>query len=301
VYRGYGGKEMQKPLTCLFGRQAMQTADLVLAIAVPLVALCAGWVGVEMSLTPPDRLTGKTRFFYRAAFIGLMLAAIGLDIWQTARNAQQQERANTEFQQTQGQLSNKVSEQGGKLDAISHFEQQFLSFVSQQRPTNPDDSTKAYEAMALTVMKMAQGSSSGSSTGEATRLRILYENSELDGRTIENLSPPNLKVIQLAEIKIKNTGPHEARDVSARLYFSKQVMEQGFWEFTASDESNFISAFHFGGMGLLIHPQETWNLPVFSSQIISNWEPNDVIMCKLKIFYGSESPVIINFSIRQKK
>jgi hypothetical protein len=76
-------------------------------------------------------------------------------------------------------------------------------------------------------MKMAQGSSPGSSTGEATHLRILYENSELDGRTIANLSSPSLKTIQLSEIKIKNIGPHEARDVSAGLYLSRQVIEQG--------------------------------------------------------------------------
>jgi hypothetical protein len=51
----------------------------------------------------------------------------------------------------------------------------------------------------------------------------------------------------------------------------------------------------------VIHPQETWNLPAFNSQIVQNWEVNEVIMCKLKVFYGSEAPVIINFSIRQNK
>jgi len=42
----------------------MQIADLVLAITVPLVAMLAGWVGVEMSLTPADRLTVKQRSSY---------------------------------------------------------------------------------------------------------------------------------------------------------------------------------------------------------------------------------------------
>lgn len=279
----------------------MQTADLVLAIAVPLVALCAGWVGVEMSLTPPDRITPRKRLQYRAAFIVLMLAAIGLNIWQTARNAQQQEQAKTEFQKTQAQLSSKVSEQSGKLDAISHFEQQFLAFVSQQRSSTPDAQSKAYEAMALTVMRMAQGSASNSTSAQHVHLRILYEKSELDGRTISIPASANLKVIQFSEIGIQNMGSQGARDVSARLYFSKQISGAGYWQATASDEPNFLSAFYFGGMGLLIHPQETWELPEFSGGLGTNWEANQTIMCKLKVFYGSEIPLTVNFSIRQSR
>jgi hypothetical protein len=293
----------------------VETADLVLAIAVPLVAMLAGWVGVEMSLTPPERQTAEQRRNYRAAFILFMLLAIGLNIWQTARNAKQQNSAKDDYQRKQGELTNKVSEQGGKLDAIAHFEQQFLTFVSQaQRPAGgaSDAQTKAYEAMALAVMKMAQGSAPQSPGN--VHLQITYEGSELDGRTIDvalnngttNGAPNGQHGFQLAQFHIKNYGSSTSGAVSARLYFSKQLFGSGGWESTPSDESALPVAFYMGGGITPIHinAQETWNFPEFFGIVSSPpvvWEPGETIAVRLKVFYETDRPVIANFHIRRKK
>jgi hypothetical protein len=92
--------------------------------------------------------------------------------FQSVRSSKEQQHLRDDAQKTEKDLSNKVSEQGGKLDAISHFEQQFLTFVSQSQraPGSPDAATKAYEAMALAVMKMAQGSPSTTGNVQAKRI-----------------------------------------------------------------------------------------------------------------------------------
>ncbi|HTC92884.1 MAG TPA: hypothetical protein VK699_05475 [Terriglobales bacterium] len=286
----------------------MQTADLVLAILVPVVTLAAGWAGVEMSLTPPDRMTSGRRLIYRGAFIVFMLAAIALNIWQTTRNAHQQDLAKNdletqtrEFQQKQQEMSNKVSEQGGKLDAITHFEQQFLTFAAQQHSGSPDAQTKAYEAMALAVMKTAQGPGA---TSDA-HVQILNDNHDLNGQTIF-VNVPNAAqpvAFTLPQFRLHNSGGHASGSLSARLYLSKQCGSISNWQQTPSDEQNFPVAFFLGPgfPATIVNPQETWNLEPFGGTIHEKWDTDEIISAKLKLFYGATQPAEAHFFIRRAK
>src|SRR5208282_682208 len=221
----------------------METADLVLAIIVPVIVLAAGWLGVEMG-TEED-LSQAKRFWYRLLFIVLGLVAIGLNIWQTSRNVGQQQQVRREADKTEKELSNQLSAANGKLDAISSFEKQFLTFVSEQRPTSPDAATKAYEALAIAVLKTAQGQTTTSSPPDA-HLQILYEKGELDGQTILIAVTPGAAnlLITIPEFRFRNTGGRVSGVVSARLYFSRVINGIGNWMATESDEPSFPSAFY---------------------------------------------------------
>jgi hypothetical protein len=287
----------------------MQIADIVLAILVPLVASALGWVGVEMSLTPQEGLTHRTRRNYRIAMLLLVLAAVVLSIWQTTRNIGQQNQEKEASQKREGELSNKVSEQGGKLDAIAHFEQQFLAFVSASRSAGtPDAASKAYEAMALTVLRMAQPAASQPDA----HLVILYQDGELNGRTISIPAPSNVSpiAIQLSEFRFKNNGGHVTAGVSARLYLSKTVSSTSIWQPTLSDDPDFPFAYYSGGglgggfggaLSPIINPQETWNWMAFQGQLPAGQTLIEPIKAKLKVFYGTAKPAEAIFSIQRKE
>lgn len=137
----------------------MQTADLVLAISVPLVTGVAGWVGVEMSLKPPTTSRGKV--WYRVVFSVLITAAIVLNIWQTARSSAQQEQIRQEALQTERELSGKLNHSDGKLDAIAQFERQFLEFLNAHQTSNNSDTTsRAYQSMAQAILRLAKPTAS---------------------------------------------------------------------------------------------------------------------------------------------
>jgi hypothetical protein len=127
--------------------------DTVLTLLNVVWGLILTGIGIEMVNNPPD--TRAKKWTYRVLFAVFGLAVIVTTAYQSVRNATEQQRLKAEAEKTERELSNKVSEQSGKLDAIAHFESQFLTFVS-QRPSG-DATTKAYEAMALTIMRTAQG------------------------------------------------------------------------------------------------------------------------------------------------
>jgi hypothetical protein len=251
----------------------------------------AGWIGVEMSREKD--LSPAKLFWYRATFMIVTGIAIGLNVWQTARNSAQQQQTQRDALKTQGDLSNQLSNANGKLDSISHFEQQFLAFASQQRSATPDAAMGANEAMALAVIKMAQTSSAP--LPPDAHIQISYENGNLDKRTI---TLANSLSVQLSEFHLKNSGGRVTGAVSARLYFSKQIATAGFWQPTPSDEQGFPVAFYISGglASILINPQETWNLAQFQGTLPQ--APADPISAKLKIFYGARNPEEAEFAIQ---
>jgi hypothetical protein len=135
-------------------------------------------IGVEMVNNPPT--SSRLKWIYRTLFIVLGVAVVITTAFQSARSSEEQARTKTEADKTERELSNKVSEQGGKLDAITHFEQQFLTFVSQRPGSTAGSSTRMDEAMALAVIKMAQGYGVNSQPKNSLRARALDLAEELD-------------------------------------------------------------------------------------------------------------------------
>jgi len=277
----------------------MSTDTLLTLLNVVFVVLLSG-IGVEMVNNPPGE-EGWKKWLYRALFAGFGLTIVIVTVVQSARNNAEQDSLRDEAQKRERELSNKVSEQGGKLDAIAHFEQQFLAFVSQQRVGAPDAQAKAYEAMAMAVMNMAQGPGRPPSWSD-TRLAVLCEGRELNGQTITVKPVPSGALPVRIQINVRNEGSHVSGAVSARLYFSKEISGAGDWEPFGSDDPAFPSAFYIGGSmspaAAGINPQETfvWD---FNGQIP---QPFDApISARLKVFYGSSKPVEANFTIRKRE
>lgn len=277
--------------------------DTVLTLLNVVWGLVLTGIGIEMVNNPPGDVRWK-RWFYRVLFIIFGFAVIATTAYQSVRNASEQQQLKADAQKTEKELSNKVSEQGGKLDAIAHFEQQFLTFVSQSQRSSggaPDAQTKAYEAMALSVMKMAQGS--GASSSPDVHLHILYNKSELNGQTIRvpfAAQGSGAKMFQLLPFNVHNSGSHISNAVSVRVYLSKQVQSLSQWMVTPSDEADFPVCFYEGGAiaPIYINAQETWNFNEFSGVIQNqNMDSNEVAV-RVKVFYGADKPVIANFTIR---
>jgi hypothetical protein len=273
--------------------------DTVLTLLNVVWGLVLTGIGIEMVNNPPD--VRWKRWVYRILFIVFGIAVIATTAIQSARNTSEQVRLHQEAEGMERQLSNKVSEQGGKLDAIAHFEQQFLSFVA-QRPSGSSDATaKAYEAMAATVMRLAQSSTSQTPPPPGGRLDILYEGSELNGKTITVPANPN-GMAQLSPIHTKNVGNKATGQVSARLYFSKLVTGGIWtgWQGTESEEEGYPSCFYAAGMPpIFINPKETWNWQPFTAQF-QNWQQGEAITVKVKFFYGTDKPSEATFSIRRQ-
>ena len=132
------------------------TLDILLTLLNVVFGLVLTGIGIEMVNNPP--VTDQKKWLYRLLFGLFGCAVIVTTASQSIRSANAQERSRVEADRIEKELSDKVSRSAGKLDAIAQFEQQFLTFVSQQRTagTNSDAATKAYTAMSLAVLKMAQ-------------------------------------------------------------------------------------------------------------------------------------------------
>lgn len=269
--------------------------DTALTLANVVCGLILTGIGIEMVNNPPGDAAWK-KWLYRILFIVFGGAVVATTFFQSVRSSNEQLQLRQNAESRERELSNKVSEQGGKLDAISHFEQQFLTFVSGTRTTGtPDAAAKAYEAMALTVLKMSQPTQ----TSQPAHIVILNGNAELNGSTITSATPA---AIELSEIHLKNSGGQATGATSARLYLSKQVtLTNFFWQPTQSDEPDFPYAYYSVASGLmptLINPQETWNWVPFQGQLVQPL--NESIKAKLKVFYGSLKPAEAVFTIRKK-
>lgn len=130
-------------------------------------------------------------------------------------------------------------------------------------------------------------------------LQILYEGSELNGRTIFIHD----RQVALSEFHTKNYGSHATGPISVRLYLSKQVSEVGsLWQVTSSEEPEYPSCFWTtGASGAVINPQETWNWGSFAGTIdTSSLDSNDVMKGKLKVFYGADKPAVADFTLKMK-
>lgn len=132
------------------------TVDILLTLLNVIWGLLLTGIGIEMVNNPPT--TARKKWIYRTAFLLLGCAVIATTFSQSVGTASEQESARIQAEKTEHDLSDKVSRSAGKLDAIAQFEQQFLTFVSQQRSGTTSNSDTATKAMALAVMKMAQGS-----------------------------------------------------------------------------------------------------------------------------------------------
>jgi hypothetical protein len=133
------------------------TVDIWLTLLNAVWGLVLTGIGIEMVNRPPT--DNRKKWLYRIVFMVFGIAVIVTTGVQSVRSANEQQRLQKEAQNTEKDLSNQLSSANGKLDAISHFEGQFLTFVTQQKGSAPDPAAKAYEAMALTVLKMAQAPS----------------------------------------------------------------------------------------------------------------------------------------------
>jgi hypothetical protein len=133
----------------------MDTADLILAILVPLVTGIAGWMGVEMSLRPPQEKWQTIR--YRGFFVSLILAAVVLNVWQTARASGQQNSQKIEFARRDKETSDQIGFMRGQLASIAEFERHF---VAQQSSQPSSGVLREYLSAALAVMNIAQAGAS---------------------------------------------------------------------------------------------------------------------------------------------
>jgi len=123
------------------GGIASMPLDTVLTLLNVVWGLILSGIGIEMVNNPPGDVRWK-KWAYRLLFVLFGVAVIVTTSYQSVRNANEQQQIKAEAQKTEKELSNKVSEQSGKLDAIAHFEGQFLDFVShRQRGSGPDGAT----------------------------------------------------------------------------------------------------------------------------------------------------------------
>jgi hypothetical protein len=271
--------------------------DTVLTLLNVVWGLVLTGIGIEMVNNPPGELRWK-RWAYRILFIVFGALVIVTTAVQSARNEGEQSRLRRDAETTERTLSNRVSEEGGKLDAIAHFEQQFLTFVSQQKSGTSD---KAYEAMATAVMRLAQGSSSATaSSPPGGRLEILYDGSNLNGQALTVPVVANGQ-FQLQAFHTKNIGARSTGQVSARIYFNKPISSASMWMATDSEENGFPVSFWIGGMmgPTVINPTETWNWFPFVA-IYPNWPNGEAISAKIKFFYGTDKPTEASFTIRKQ-
>jgi len=272
------------------------TTDLLLTVLNVVFGLVLTGIGIEMVNNPPGEIRWK-RWAYRILFIVFGIAVVVTTAMQSVRNQSEQERLRKEAAATEIQLSNQVSAQGGKLDAIAHFEQQFLTFV-QQRPTS-DAAAKAYETMASAVVKLASGANPATAAPPpGGRLEILYDGSTVDGKTI--LAGTANGQLQLSPFHTKNVGKQATGSVSVRLYFNKPVnMTVGNgWFPTESEEPGYPICFYASGMpAIIVNPSETWNWQPFFA-MVQNWKQGDTVSAKIKFFYGTEKPSAATFTIR---
>lgn len=263
--------------------------DVLLGVVTALMAVLGGIVSAHA----PNKMWQK--LIYGGSFVGLGIASIVLIIGQTRAAEAAQRDAQERQRQLQAKLDTSLLAQEytrGQLDSIGLM----MKRVG-EKTTDP-----VVGQMAGAIVKMADNArtfNSAPSTSEA-RLQISYEQSELDGRTIEIPATLVPQVIQLSEFQIKNVGTHVTGGVTARIYFSRTINSSGAWEPTPSDEPKFPFAC-FSGIGggpTIINPQETWNWPAFSGQMIQTLD--EPISVKLKVFYGSAKPTEVNFTIRKK-
>lgn len=128
--------------------------DTLLVVLNCVAGLALGFIGIEIANNPPTRPWHKLVWRILFGFFGIVVLVTTLV--QKSRNDAEQAKLRGDAATNQASLSNQLSNANGKLDAISHFEGQFLSFLSQHQSSNTlDPITRAYLTSALAIMKAA--------------------------------------------------------------------------------------------------------------------------------------------------
>jgi hypothetical protein len=131
--------------------------DTVLTVLNVVWGLILTGIGVEMVNNPPGDVRWK-KWFYRILFMVFGSAVVVTTFVQSVRNANEQRHLWETAQRTESNLSNKVSEQGGKLDAIADLWKQFLASMPAQLKSAA--AWGAYQAMAKATINIARPASS---------------------------------------------------------------------------------------------------------------------------------------------
>lgn len=195
------------------------TIELLLLAANLLCAFALGFIGIEMVNSPPGEIRWK-KWLYRCLFIFFGVGVMSTTIFSTIRTESDRQRRERETNVIQNNLSNQISNQAGKLDAIGQFMGQFVQ-TTQQRGVVPDEAAKAYRAMAQAVIKMAQGNKS--QPGESREL------SPADQETMkENLFVPETMRIGGMRVRISSiVGDEEAFRFAQQL--AKKIFAAAGW------------------------------------------------------------------------
>lgn len=130
--------------------------DTVLTVLNVVWGLILTGIGVEMVNNPPGDVQWK-KWAYRIVFVVFGFAVIVTTFAQSVRNTNEQRHLSENAQRTENNLSNKVSEQGGKLDAIADLWKQFLASMPAQLKSAA--AWGAYQAMAKATINIARPAS----------------------------------------------------------------------------------------------------------------------------------------------
>lgn len=193
------------------------TTDLLLLVVNLLCAFASGLIGIEMVNTPPGDIRWK-KWLYRGLFTVFGTGVIVTTVLLAARNERDKQRLERESIATENNLSNQLSKADGKLDAIGQVMGQFL-LTAQQKSVVPDAAAKAYQAMALAVIKMAQGNKNS--------VAVNRELSPIDQKTmVDNLFIP--ESLGRATVRISSiVGDEEAFRFAQQL--GKKIFPAAGW------------------------------------------------------------------------
>jgi hypothetical protein len=93
----------------------MINADLAISVGIWGTGVGMSAIGIEMTINPP---TNITKWWFRAIFIALGLAFVGLSIWQFARTEREDKRKTIEHEQEQLRNEGNLKFMQGQLYSI---------------------------------------------------------------------------------------------------------------------------------------------------------------------------------------
>ena len=153
-------------------------------------------------------------------------------------------------------------------------------------------SDPAIGQLAQTISKMAGGISTVPAPRNA-HVSLLYNNMPFsDGAVIKNASTGNPNYVTFQSFQVRVSG--NSTPLSVRLYFSVPGQTAGLWQKTPSDESGFPTEL-WEGSQWPVSPQETWSTTEGGIQPQGAY--NFPISAKVKVFFGADKPLEINFTI----
>jgi hypothetical protein len=91
----------------------MVKVDLLISVGIWVTGVGMSAVGIEMTINPPS---DKTKWWYRAAFIVMGIAFVGLGVWQFDRTDKETKRLAADHQQEQLRNEGDIKYMQGQLD-----------------------------------------------------------------------------------------------------------------------------------------------------------------------------------------